>query len=168
MAGSLRNLADIMYDQNLEVVQKILPHVTEERRKELESELEALRADADAILSLESDDGNSYINVDASYWASLNAAAGEKYLPKISVPMFILQGDADFQVYPDVDFLLWQEALGERENVVLRLYSGLNHLFMPTWGLKDVMEYDAENKVSEAVIADIAEWINKNSPSDTE
>ena len=72
----------------------------------------------------------------------------------------ILQGDADLLVYADVDYPLWQEALAGRDNVTFCLYEGLNHLMMPTQGLRDTSEYIAPSHVREDVIADIAAFVN--------
>ena len=82
-----------------------------------------------------------------------------KYVGQISQPMLILQGSADFQVYPDKDYTLWQEVLGSRDNVTFPLYDGLNHLMMPTSGLRSTADYDKENHVSQDVIDDIAAFV---------
>ena len=80
-------------------------------------------------------------------------------LEQISMPILILQGDADFQVYPDRDYPLWLTALEGRENAVFHLYAGLNHMMMPTQGRRDLSEYAVRNTVSEEVIADIVRFI---------
>ena len=95
-----------------------------------------------------------------SYWYSLNQIDGAQLALDLAVPMLFLQGEADFQVYADTDFAMWQELLEEKEQASFRLYEGLNHMFMPSSGKRDVTEYDAPAHVEEQVIQDIADWID--------
>lgn len=78
------------------------------------------------------------------------------------MPMLILQGEADFQIYADVDYPLWQEKLADRDNVVFHLYPGLNHLMMPTQNKRDVSEYQVKSNVDQQVIDDIAAFVKNN------
>ena len=73
--------------------------------------------------------------------------------------MLILQGEADFQIHADVDYVQWQGLLMGKSNVEFRLYPNLNHMFMPTGGYMTEEDYAAENQLDEQVINDIAEWI---------
>jgi hypothetical protein len=79
--------------------------------------------------------------------------------------MLIAQGSADFQVYPDKDYSLWQTTLAGRDNVTFKLYDGLSHLFMPNQisagGVPDASVYNPPNHVDAQVIADIAAWITR-------
>ena len=54
---------------------------------------------------------------------------------------------------------MWQELLEGKEQVSFQLYKGLNHLFMPTSGKRDVTEYDTEAHADEQVMDDVADWI---------
>ena len=76
--------------------------------------------------------------------------------------MLILQGDADFQIYPDRDYTLWQEKLAGRDNVTCKLYPGLNHLFMTSSGVRSIADYYNPGHVAQEVIDDIASWIKAN------
>jgi dipeptidyl aminopeptidase/acylaminoacyl peptidase len=76
--------------------------------------------------------------------------------------MLFLQGGADFQVFPQIDFAMWQELLEGHKNASFIEYDGLNHLFMPTIGAHDPSDYDVKSSVSVQVITDIAEWIKKH------
>ena len=86
---------------------------------------------------------------------------GMNFISEISLPKWILQGDADFQVYADKDYVLWQQTLRDRENVDFALFEGLNHLMMQTQGKRDISEYAVKSTVSEDVIIDIAEFVHK-------
>ena len=67
----------------------------------------------------------------------------------LEIPMLFLQGDADVQVYADIDFTAWQELLGGKENCRFRLYEGLGHFFA-----------NVEGVVDRAVIEEIAGFIH--------
>ena len=87
--------------------------------------------------------------------------AGEIAL-SLDVPMLFLQGSADFQVYADKDFKMWQEILGDKDGADFKLYDGLNHLFMVSQGGQagTTGEYDLKGHVCLNVIRDIADFIN--------
>ena len=163
MAGSLRRLWEIVYDQNQEAIAAYdaveLPEaqraVLDEQVAQIEADMETFRAGIDGL----SDDA-TLLGVPVRYWRSLEEYAGEHFIDELDLPLLILQGDADFQVYADVDYPLWQEALAGRENVTFCLYEGLNHLMMPTQGLRDTTEYVTPSHVREDVIADIADFVN--------
>ena len=83
-------------------------------------------------------------------------------LQQITVPMLILHGDNDMQVFTEADFNLYKELLGYRENVTFHLYDGLNHLFMPSIAtniLEMLAEYEIPSQVYAQVLADILKWI---------
>ena len=163
MAGSLRRLWEIVYDQNQEAIAAYneveLPEaqraVLNAQVAQIEADMEVFRSGIDGL----SDDA-TLLGVPARYWRSLEEYASEHFIDAIDLPLLILQGDADFQVYADVDYPLWQEALAGRENVTFCLYEGLNHLMMPTQGLRDTTEYVTPSHVREDVIADIAGFVN--------
>ncbi len=100
--------------------------------------------------------------VSGRYWASLAAIDTASIAKEVDVPMLILQGSADFQVYPDKDYAAWQALLEGKENATFKLFEGLNHLFMPSSGVLDVTDYDVEAHVAEEVIGTVAEWIHGN------
>ncbi|MBE6031855.1 MAG: alpha/beta fold hydrolase [Clostridiales bacterium] len=164
MAGSLRPLWEISYDQNQELIASIntdvLPaedlELLEEQIAQIEDEIQILRSDA---FQSKTDD-TMIMGIPVSYWKSLSEYQGMNFIHEISLPILVLQGDADFQVYPDKDYALWQETIGDRDNTVLRLYEGLNHLMMPTQGKRDTSEYAIPGNVAPEVIADIADFIN--------
>ena len=165
MAGSLRRLWEIVYDQNMEAIAAYegveLP--AEQRAaldaqvEQIEAAMETFRAGIGGLA-----DDSLLLGIPARYWKSLEEYAGMNFIGEIDLPLLILQGDADFQVYPDADYPLWQEALAGRENVQFHLYAGLNHMMMPTQGLRDLTEYLAPSQVSGAVIDDIAAFVQAN------
>lgn len=165
MAGSLRPLWEISYDQNQDAIAGIdVSTLSETDKATLESQIKQVEADI-AVLrgdfaELSSD--TTLLGIPVGYWRSLDELCGMKYLDSVTMPMLILQGGADFQVYPDKDFTLWQDALSNRDNVSFHLYEGLNHIMMPTQGKRDLSEYTAIQTVDARVISDIAMFVNAN------
>lgn len=166
LAGSPRGLWEIVYDQNIAAIQAT--ELTETERAALE---EMVQKEYDRLAGLVADvrggqfaaeDGRLsevLFGVSGYYWASLAGIDPAAAAQDISVPMLILQGEADFQVYPEQDFAAWQTLLTGKENVTFHLFEGLNHLFMPSNGAMDLTEYDEEAHVSQEVIDMIADWL---------
>lgn len=77
---------------------------------------------------------------------------------KQDVPMLIVQGDNDMQVSAD-NLEGWKQALAERNNVTFKLYSNLNHLFVPSESKSTGAEYFLPGNVPATVIQDVGGWI---------
>ena len=73
----------------------------------------------------------------------------------------VIQGSADFQVYADIDFAAWRNALSDDADAAFILYDGLNHLFIDSEGLYagTSAEYNGHGTVYRKVVDDIAELI---------
>lgn len=166
MAGTLRPLYEVSYDQTIETVQSLRPTLSEQELAILDAQLAQIEADMEMLRDLPTnptlDADTTLLGIPAIYWYSLEQYEGEKYLEQISMPMLILQGEADFQIYADVDYPLWQEKLADRDNVVFHLYPRLNHLMMPTQNKRDVSEYQVKSNVDQQVIDDIAAFVKNN------
>ena len=99
------------------------------------------------------------------YFKEMGEHAAPQYLQKSKKPMFILQGEKDFQVKAEVDFAAYKDLLGDRENVTFRLYPGLNHVFVPSVYFdinKAKQEYSVKQHIGSQVLDDIAGWIHAN------
>lgn len=157
LAGTPRSLVDLMYDQNMELIEslKLLPDQAQEMIDEVNAQLNPLR-------TLGENDTGDYLGAPASYWASLNAIDTAAVAEGLDIPMLVMQGTDDFQVSVENDFNAWKELLEGREGVSFKLYDGLNHLFMPTSGKRDATEYDTASVVDPQVIEDIATFIKEN------
>lgn len=162
MAGSLRPLWEISYDQNQEAIAAAeAGNLTEEEQAQLAKATEQVEADT-KILREELDDqpdDHMLLGIPVRYWKSMKEYCGTNFIDEVEMPILILQGEADFQVYPEKDYVLWQETLDGRDNAVFHLYEGLNHLMMPTQGKRDITEYSVKSHVDEQVIDDMAEFI---------
>jgi len=96
----------------------------------------------------------------APYWIDLNHYDQVKVAEKLTIPIFILQGENDCQVSM-TDYNLWKENLGKKKNVTLKSYPKLNHLFMECDVKSTGAEYEKPSNIPGYVITDIANWVNK-------
>ena len=159
LAGSPRHLADILYDQNEDVLNRMDSLSEEQKAASLES-LRQMVESAKAAADPES--SQMLLDVPQSYWASLNAMDTAEAARELTIPMLFLQGTADFQVKMETDFAAWQQVLEGHSNAQFQSYEGLNHLFMPTNGKMDASEYETPGQVDSRVIGDIAAFIQGN------
>jgi dienelactone hydrolase len=160
LAGSPRYLEDIVYDQNAELVNA--GALSEEDKAKT---LEQVKAEVAKVKKLTADSiksGAVILGMSEAYWLSLTQSNGGVIAPELDIPMLFMQGGADFQVSPDIDFKAWQAVLAGKDNCTFKLYDGLNHLFMATNGRRDISEYDPAGVVDAAVLDDIAAWVREN------
>lgn len=160
LAGSTRSLVEIGYDQ----AQYMLPisGLPEEQVEEMLAQYETMQEEADDILALPEAElkGRTVMNFPAVYIHSMDNPPPAQYIRELNIPMLILQGSKDFQVYPDKDFALYKEITAELDDVTMKEYEGLNHLFMPSFmEVPDTSEYNTPARVDSAVTEDIAEWV---------
>ena len=160
MAGTVRGLEDILYDQNAAV---ILPSDAYSDR-EKEEMMNQIGASVQAVKALNENSTDAPFGLPASYWLSLRQLDGENILKTTDLPVLVMQGTADFQVYMDKDFEYMQSLFADRENISFKSYEGLNHIFMPQTlpGVTDISEYSAENHIPDYVLQDIADFICTN------
>ena len=78
---------------------------------------------------------------------------------KLTIPILILQGKRDYQVTYEDDYKIWNTTLNDNENVILKSYEKLNHLFIAGEGKPTNIEYLTPGYVSEDLINDIINWI---------
>ena len=164
MAGTIRGLEDIVLDQNTAALEAMDQY----SKKEKQQILKATQDGVAAVKALTEESTEPVLGIPAQYWLSLRDLDAENILKnKLDIPVLVLQGTADFQVYMDKDFEYMKSVLGHKENISFKAYDGLNHLFMPQSlpGVADTTEYNAENHIPQYVIDDIAEFIDDNSLS---
>lgn len=100
------------------------------------------------------------LGIGEAYWRDIGGYDPIADVRRQSLPIFVLQGERDYQVTEVDDYARWFDGLAGREHTRLALYPGLNHLFMHGEGAGNPQEYMVEGRVAEAVIVDIAEWVN--------
>lgn len=164
-AGSPRDLSDILISQNDDLLGQLGKFI----QKIASKQIAALKAKFDSIPSMTAEEarntrivGKTY----AWYFKEMNEHPASGYLPAIRKPVLILQGEKDFQVSVEKDFKRYRQICADKPNIGLKLYPGLNHLFMKSvYGtLKELKkEYKIPGKVDSGVLEDIAGWILKSS-----
>ncbi len=156
MAGSPRSFSDILYDQNMEIVNGL----TGEDKITAQSQVNSMMEVFSSLKSISDEDAKKITLAGASgyYYKEMDAHPAKEYLDNITKPIFILQGDKDFQVYSDKDYKDYEAILEGKNNVTFKLYEGLNHFFMKSvTGTVD--EYKIDSHVDNNVLEDISNWI---------
>lgn len=75
-------------------------------------------------------------------------------------PLLLLQGLADEQISPRLDFEQWVSATGHRSACQWRAYEGLDHLFKRSQSGRPVQDYVRRRTIAAAVIRDLARWLH--------
>jgi pimeloyl-ACP methyl ester carboxylesterase len=157
--GPARPIADVILDQQ----QYILSHrpLPEPQR---ESQITTAEQMAEQIRSLDIGEDEIVAGLAGrAYFESLAAYDGPQTAVDLSTPLFLAQGERDYQVTPDGDFAIWQEALSGQSTVELERYEGLNHLFQEGVGPSTPEEYyDPEAVFARRVIEDIVAFIERS------
>lgn len=158
MAGTLRQLQDVMLEQTKAILDANA-NLSPEKKAESLSQLEEEYKKFDDLFTENPPD--AILGQPGTYWASLNSIDSKEIVKSLTIPILILQGENDFQVYASVDYPLWEETLKGKDTVTYHLYPGLSHLFMPASSAKyDPALYSSPGHVDEQVIRDIGDWIN--------
>lgn len=162
MAGSPRKLEEILMDQNkdfLNSLNKLLKIIAKKQIAKISSKFSNIynRTDEEARSTLVL---GKYVR--AYYFKEMGEHPSIDYLKEMDKPVFILQGDNDFQISVERDFDCYKRLLGDMPNVTYKLYPNLNHMFMPAvYGkiLKVKKEYKIPQHVDKQVVNDISDWI---------
>ena len=157
LAGSARPLEDLVLEQ----VQYLAAgdgEVTEEEKEQIEKiRQQVLQVKADD-LSKTTLSSKLPLSIPPAYWLDLRGYDAPKLARGISARWLMLQGERDYQVI-DKDLAAWEAGLKGHPDVTIKRYPKLNHLFMAGEGPCLPTEYFREANVDEAVIIDIAQWI---------
>lgn len=157
-AAPARKLTDIIIDQNKYMYQqtkdttaaskKILADVITSLEPTKLTKLGTIKADS-IIMGLP-----------ASYWIDLNTYDQVETAKKITKRIMVIQGGNDFQV-SQIDYKIWDEALGNKPNVALKFYPTLNHLLSSQIEMGNSQQYQAPANVDLQLINDLANWIKE-------
>lgn len=159
-AGATRPLEDLILEQ-VTYLSSLDGTISAEESAELRKiELQATNV-KDPNLSLSTPAVDLPLGIPAAYWLDLRGYNPAETAKTFTIPILILQGERDYQVTM-VDFSIWQETLASSEDVELKSYPNLNHLFIPGEGPGNPEEYRRPGNVSQNVINDIADWLGRN------
>ena len=161
LAGSPRRMEEIMLEQMEEITAGMTgftQKVAGKQRAKFETLFQSLYdlSDEEAKAKKVGNGTTLY------YFKDMGQPTVAQWLEKTSKPMLIMQGEKDFQVKAAVDFEMYKELLGSRDNVTFRLYPGLNHAFVPARfdSIADAKkEFTPERHIGAEVLDDIAGWI---------
>lgn len=156
LAGSARPLEELVLEQTKYLLER--DGLSEDDKKQLELVAEQVQLVQSDQLTLQTPAKNLPLGIPAAYWLDLRGYQPQAAAQAIKSPLLILQGERDYQVTM-ADFALWTKALKDRDNVTLKSYPKLNHLFMPGEGESRPAEYLQANHISEEVIVDIERWL---------
>jgi len=161
MAGNIRPLEDTILEQ-FTYLYSLSGSMTDEQKATLESLKVKVARVKDLKPSEEVPSTELPLGISATYFLDLHNHHTEEILKKLSMPMLILQGGRDYQVSPTNDFEIWEKELKTRDNVYLKLFPSLNHLFIEGEGKSTPQEYGVEGHVSEEVIRVISQWLKES------
>jgi hypothetical protein len=156
LAGNARPLEDLILEQTTYLFSLQAPPSQEQQQ------LEQLKQVAQRVKTLKPGSNvpakDLPFGVPASYWLDLQGYDPATQARSLKLPMLILQGERDYQVTM-ADFARWREALKDRQNITLRSYPALNHLFQSGEGKSIPAEYLKPGHIAPEVITDLATWI---------
>lgn len=95
------------------------------------------------------------LNLPRSYWEFANAYKPVSVAAKLKLPIFVLQGERDYQVTME-DFAFWRFGLWRNKNAFFKSYPELNHLLQEGTGKATPMEYSRASSVPAYVLNDLA------------
>ncbi|WP_181438543.1 alpha/beta fold hydrolase [Paenibacillus sambharensis] len=162
LAGSPRPLWEIIYDQNAAFIAKMSDADPKKAANQAWLEAEYKKAKKIAAWTPEKAASETVFGIPASYFKEMDSHSAAEYAKELTKPVLVLQGEDDFQVFADKDYLLWQEQLSHNPSAEFKLYPGLNHFFVDYSGPDEgtTQEYQHPGTVCEQVISDIAKWIH--------
>ena len=157
LAGPTRPFEDVILDQ-FAYLAKLDGTVTAAEQ----TSLDALAKQVQNVKTLTSQSTVSAdqlpLNLPESYWLSLKDYKPAQVASTLSEPIFILQGESDYQVTMP-DFSGWRDALAGHPNAMLKTYPGLFHLFIQSLGTPGPKDYAQLGHVAAVVISDLADWV---------
>ena len=159
LAGATRPLEDVIPEQ-LAYIFSLDGSVSPEEQKQIDHAKEQ----AAKVKALKPEDASSIaalFSAPASYWLDLRGYNPPETAKELKQPLFILQGERDYQVTME-DFKRWTAAVSGKSNVTFKSYPSLNHLFIAGTGQSTPSEYDHAGHVDEHVVQDIAIWIKRH------
>ena len=127
------------------------------------AQIAQMRSLAQRVVSGEAAPEEMGLGAPAGYFYDLKERTAPSHALDVKAPLFILQGERDYQVTLE-DFNIWKQTLADKDDVTFRSYPGLDHLFV--FGESDSTPREtmlAPGNVAEQVIEDVAEFVKETS-----
>ncbi|UTR08651.1 alpha/beta fold hydrolase [Evansella sp. LMS18] len=168
LAGSPRPLWEIIYDQNMNMLENDSTEMSDQERTEFLHLVEAEMQKARRLEDMTDEEAaqSTLFGLPAYYFKEMDQYNPGEIAAEMDKPLFIAQGEEDFQVSVEEDFSAWHDYLEETDdNVTFITYPQLNHFFVPSEGPESgtAGEYERPATVEKQVIADLAEWMEETS-----
>jgi len=157
LAGPTRDLEDLILEQTT-----FLMNLDGKIDDNEATQIAYIQEQVEKVKELNISEGELIFGIPKTYWKDLADYDPVEIAENLSIPILILQGERDYQVTIEGDFSTWNETFYTNENVTLKTYEMLNHLFISGSGPPTNAEYLVEGHVDEEVIDDIAEWIKNH------
>jgi hypothetical protein len=155
MAGLTRSLEDVMVEQTRYILESDGSLSVDDQTK-----VNDLRKQVDAVKALTGPSSETVLGAPTSYWVDLKDYRPTELARGLKMPLLIMQGERDYQVTMQ-DFKNWQDALSGQAHVTLKIYPGLNHLFITGEAKSLPTEYEIPGNVAPEIIHDIVSWIQQ-------
>jgi pimeloyl-ACP methyl ester carboxylesterase len=124
-----------------------------------QARLKEIRQSAKALREGAWKPGDRLLGASVEYWASLDKTRPAANAKALTIPVLLAQGGRDYQVCPERDFGIWQRELAGRDNVTLKLFKAMDHLFRRGEGPSTPEQYKERGHVDKSVIEYLAQWI---------
>ena len=157
LAGPTRPFEDVILDQ-FTYLAKLDGTVTKAEQDSLDALAKQVQNVKTLTASSTVTPDSLPLSLPASYWLSLQNYSPAQAASTLNEPIFILQGESDYQVTMP-DYNGWRDALAGHSKATLKTYPGLFHLFMQSLGTPSPKDYAKAGHVAEVVITDLADWI---------
>jgi hypothetical protein len=156
LAGNSRPLEDVILDQYIYLYG--LDSLDAEEKKEILEYKRKMNNVKDVKFLKTAKAEDLPLNIESTYWQSLNNYNQVQVAKKLKQPILFIQGERDYQVTMK-DFDIWKQSLSSQTKNQFISYPALNHLLIKGEGKSMPLEYDIQGHVDEQVIKDLSNWI---------
>lgn len=155
LAGTPRGLEEVIRDQQVNAI--IAQGASEQK---IEGVRQTANAVVDEVQALTKETATDRVisGMPLSYWYELNQSRAYLYIGYMKCDTLILQGESDFQVFYDIDYVEWEKLTAGMKSVQMRSYPGLSHFFTPAIN-NTIEDYNVPAIVDQKVIDDMSSWI---------
>jgi alpha-beta hydrolase superfamily lysophospholipase len=157
LAAPARSLTEMM-PQQMNYIFNLDGRIDDDERKQLDA-VQAQIARIDKLSDADHADLAPLLGAPASYWLDLRRYDPFAQARALGKPILLLQGEGDYQVTMNDDFLQWQKQMQSEDDFTARSFSGLSHLFMPAGDPPAPSDYEQPGHVDPTVIKELALWI---------
>jgi esterase/lipase len=158
MAAPSKNLVDIIPEQ-VEYLANLDDSISNQEQMQINSVKWMVEKIKSPTLSNKTPK-TMLMGASAKYWKSVLNYNQVETAKKLTLPIFILNGERDYQVRM-IEFDTWHEELNKHKNVTYQYYQKLNHLFLEGEGTPNANEYYIPGHIPQYVIDDLVKFILK-------